>query len=166
MADLKAIVKDVFAQKYPEAAPFLIVETNPPTQAENADGLAVEVSLGEAGPETVIFPAKDLESEQAIKVSESFSDLLDIFKYLENNGFIYRYVIDLNERGEFRAHVEDPAGQSIYDIDNDGMNQEGPGGLWLVEEGFIKSIDDISGLEKYLHDMNIIPRSASLEAGA
>jgi len=67
----------------------------------------------------------------------------------------YAYVIDINERGEYRAHVEDDNGKTVFVIDLDDYPE------WF-EDGWMKHADDIHGLLEYLIDMAIVPKTASL----
>jgi len=68
----------------------------------------------------------------------------------------YHFIIDLNERGIFKAHVEhSETGDVIFDItneDEDGNTEP----LWIVEDGFMKNAQDMSGLETYLNDIGLI----------
>ena len=67
----------------------------------------------------------------------------------------YMYVIDLDERGYFSAHVTDAKTEQkiIFQFNNyDSENGE----LWLVEDGFIKHTEDVNGLFHYLVDMDIL----------
>lgn len=69
---------------------------------------------------------------------------------------IYHYIIDLWERGQFRAHVEhSETGEIVYEINNedeDGNTSE----LWLVEDGFMDNVKDTNGLEGYLIGMGFL----------
>lgn len=63
----------------------------------------------------------------------------------------YEYYINLDERGEFYADVRDPeTDDSVFEIaDIDHLNE-------LVEDGFIDNGHDITGIQEYLIDMEII----------
>lgn len=63
------------------------------------------------------------------------------------------YVIDLDERGIFRAHVENSSGTTVFEFDNE--DEERTGALWLVEDGFMRHSHDTDGLHSYLIDMGI-----------
>jgi len=76
----------------------------------------------------------------------------------------YLFVVDLDERGYFKAHVEDMDGQSIFSFDNeieseddDGDTQVEYGDIWLIEDGYMASRYDMDGLRKYLVDSDVIP---------
>lgn len=72
---------------------------------------------------------------------------------------IYAWVIDLDERGYFSAHVEDASGAVIFECDNEERGDEGKvefGELWLTVDGFMRHIDDTAGLTDYLRSMGAI----------
>lgn len=77
---------------------------------------------------------------------------------------IYLYIIDLDERGSFRAHVEDQeTGNVVYEIrEGDELK---PGETSIFEDGFMKHKDDIGRLGSYLKDLDIIEQSAKLIKG-
>jgi hypothetical protein len=59
---------------------------------------------------------------------------------------IYEYYINLDERGEFRADVRKPSGETIFEID----------GFDIFEDGFMCHANDMGGLADYLADLGII----------
>ena len=69
---------------------------------------------------------------------------------------IYHYIVDLDERGIYKAHVENAeTGEIIYEISNedeDGNTEP----LWIVEDGFMENTKDMPGLAFYLFDLGII----------
>lgn len=67
----------------------------------------------------------------------------------------FTYVVDHDERGEYRAHVEDPSGKVVYEISND---REGL--IPTIEDGFMKNTRDMKGLTKYLIQLEIIPKNS------
>ncbi|MBV7542172.1 hypothetical protein [Acidovorax sp. sic0104] len=75
-------------------------------------------------------------------------------------------VVDCDERGEFRAHVDNAMGRSIFDYDN--LDPESgapdPDGLWLITYGFMRHPRDTAGLLDYLQSMGIVGASATLVA--
>lgn len=73
----------------------------------------------------------------------------------------YLLFIDLDERGEFRAHVEDTDGNEIFSY---GTEDEEPG-IWLVEAGYMKHGRDERGLTEYLVDMGIIAKGDAVVDG-
>ncbi len=65
-------------------------------------------------------------------------------------------IIDLDERGWFRGHVENQNGKSVFEFSNedeDGWPSED--GFWLVQDGFMRHRRDLTGLHNYLLDMGI-----------
>jgi hypothetical protein len=72
----------------------------------------------------------------------------------------YTYTIDLNERGLFQAHVSDCSDKVVweYSHDPDAENPE----LDLVTDGFVKHVEDVDGLEKYLKSIGVLPENAVL----
>jgi len=101
------------------------------------------------------------------------------FKVLESliltEGKDYLYLIDLDERGSFRAHVEDAkTGKVVFQFSNEEeeIDDEGEptgnvsyGEISLVQDGYMKHGEDIAGLEEYLIDMKIIPAGSHLKKG-
>lgn len=72
---------------------------------------------------------------------------------------IYAWVIDLNERGYFSAHVEDAGGAVVIACNNEEHDDEGNvelGELWLTVDGFMRHIDDTAGMTDYLRSMGVI----------
>ena len=72
-------------------------------------------------------------------------------------------VVDLDERGRFRAHVENDKGKSIFDFSNE--DEEGApseDGLWLVEFGYMRHARDAHGLLEYLQEMGLAGSNASM----
>ena len=66
----------------------------------------------------------------------------------------YHYIIDLNERGIFKCHVENAkTGKIIFEFNNE---EEEDGLFWLVEDGFMDNYKDMSGLHEYLSGLKII----------
>lgn len=74
-------------------------------------------------------------------------------EYFDNDGKRYLYVIDLDERGYFNAHVEDDDGKVVYEFSNDDSED---GSLSIIEDGFMKHTRDVRGLQDYLRDMDVI----------
>lgn len=103
------------------------------------------------------------ETEYAKEVGAAIKELVDGYEPE------YKYMIDLNERGSFRAHVEDPDGNSVFTFSNEekdeetGQISEGP--LWLVEDGFMKNISDLAGLKEYCVEHDFMPEKSKLVKG-
>lgn len=90
---------------------------------------------------------------------------------------IYKYSIDLDERGEFRVHVENSRGRSVWQVAypsyscvNCGESQdtctcENPDytqDSTIFEDGYMRNKNDKTGLENYLKSLGIMPQSAHL----
>lgn len=73
-------------------------------------------------------------------------------------------VVDLDERGSFRAHVENKNGKTVFQFSNEDEETGWPseGGLWLVEDGFMKHARDTRGLHDYLQDVGIATADSTL----
>jgi rubrerythrin len=127
---------------------------------------------------------KEIDSEQAdfmsadnITPEESMkSKALKVLEELIlTEGKEYLYLIDLDERGSFRAHVEDAkTGKIVFEFSNEEevIDDEGnptgemeQGEIGMVRDGYMKHAKDIVGLEEYLIDMKIIPAGSQLKKG-
>ncbi|MBN8865259.1 MAG: hypothetical protein J0H92_17930 [Sphingobacteriales bacterium] len=64
------------------------------------------------------------------------------------------YVIDLDERGSFLAHVENKNGKAVFNIKAGNELKEDESSIF--EDGWMKHKEDIDGLEKYLKQLRII----------
>lgn len=81
----------------------------------------------------------------------------DQYKHWQQLPFLH--VVDMDERGEYRAHVEDIDGEDIFDIgQNDDGDQE------LVADGFMKHVDDMAGLQHVLQQHHLIPHNGKVYA--
>lgn len=72
-------------------------------------------------------------------------------------------VVDLDERGSFRAHVDDQDDKCIFQFSNedeDGWPSED--GLWLVTDGFMRHSRDTAGLLQYLQSLGIAKPDATM----
>lgn len=66
----------------------------------------------------------------------------------------YHYIVDLDERGIYKCHVEHAeTGKIIWEASNEESED---GSFWPVEDGFMSNARDMTGLETYLVDMEII----------
>lgn len=63
---------------------------------------------------------------------------------------IYKYFINLNERGSFYADVRDEKGKTVYEV---------RGGDSLVEDGYMTNLKDAYGLQEYLKELGIIKKN-------
>lgn len=66
-------------------------------------------------------------------------------------------VIDLDERGSFKAHVRKSTdGQIVFEFSNEDENGwPDEEGLWLVNDGFMKHGRDARGLLEYLQSIGV-----------
>lgn len=73
-------------------------------------------------------------------------------------------VVDLDERGWFKAHVENRNGKTVFQFSNEDEETGWPSrhGLWLVEDGFMRHGRDTGGLLEYLKSIGIAKRTATL----
>jgi hypothetical protein len=67
----------------------------------------------------------------------------------------FEYVIDLDERGEFKATVYDDKGNQVFEIN----------GFDLFDDGYMKHKDDIDGLKAYLVGLCIMQDGDKLITG-
>lgn len=115
--------------------------------------------------------AKNVAPEESMK-SKAYKVLESL---ILTEGKEYLYIIDLDERGSFRAHVEDvKTGKIVFEFSNEeevyddegnltGETEEGE--ISMVRDGFMKHGEDIEGLEDYLIDMKIIPAGSHIKEG-
>ena len=74
----------------------------------------------------------------------------------------YRYWIDLDERGSFRAHVEEyDTGVVVFNILAGNELEEDESSVF--EDGYMKHPRDVSGLKEHLVDLLIMQKSDTLE---
>ncbi|CAN7648091.1 hypothetical protein LJR129_005047 [Acidovorax sp. LjRoot129] len=75
--------------------------------------------------------------------------------------YALRLVVDLDERGSFRAHVETSSGKSVFSFSNeceDGSTDV----LWLVDIGYMRHARDVDGLLDYLQSAGLVGANATL----
>lgn len=89
---------------------------------------------------------------------DQYKDLYDGVNEGESNK-TYEYHINLNERGMFYADVRDANEKSVYSI-KIGYGEDEDNNP--VENGFMKNLRDISGLEKYLKSLGVISRDSKI----
>lgn len=71
------------------------------------------------------------------------------------------FVVDLDERGAFNAHVKDQNDKVVFEFSNeDETGWPSEDGLWLVEDGFMRHNRDTDGLLEYLQDIGIAKSNA------
>ena len=66
----------------------------------------------------------------------------------------YTYTVDLNERGIFKAHVDDADDNTVFSLSNEDSED---GELDLIRDGYMKHTEDKDGLLQYLGMVGIIP---------
>ena len=66
----------------------------------------------------------------------------------------YTYHINLNERGSFYADVRNSSGKTVFTIK--AGNELGTEESSIFEDGYMKHIHDMQGLQKYLVSMGIM----------
>ncbi len=76
-----------------------------------------------------------------------------------DNSKPFTHHIDLNERGVYKMHVENPNGEVVFAVSSEDSED---GKFWPTEDGFMKHADDMDGLEKYLKEMGWMPDDAKL----
>jgi len=71
-------------------------------------------------------------------------------------------VVDLDERGWFKAHVENQNGSTVFEFSNEDDETGWPSecGMWLVQDGFMQHGRDTRGLLEYLKSMGIAKPTA------
>lgn len=72
-------------------------------------------------------------------------------------------VVDLDERGWFKAHVESQNGKTVFQFSNeDETGWPSQDGLWLIEDGFMRHGRDTDGLLSYLKSAGAARPTATL----
>ena len=72
---------------------------------------------------------------------------------------IFGWIIDLNERRCFRAHVEDADGSIVFFCSNEDVDEDDNvafGELWLTVDGFMRHTKDVARLTEYLRSVGSI----------
>ena len=73
----------------------------------------------------------------------------------------YKLVVDLNERGSFRAHVENYKGEEVFSyVGGDELADDETD---LAEDGFLRHLTDKEGLTLYLIDLKVIPHDSTID---
>lgn len=73
---------------------------------------------------------------------------------------LYSYVVNLNERGCFSASVYDSNEKSVYEVR--GGDELGEDESSLVDDGFMRHMEDLDGLTSYLQSLDAIPAGARI----
>ena len=69
---------------------------------------------------------------------------------------VYEYYINLNERGDFNADVRTVEGETIFEIHSAEQMAE------LVEDGFMRHTEDVTGLCEMLRTHKVIPTNSRI----
>jgi Fe-S cluster biosynthesis and repair protein YggX len=71
---------------------------------------------------------------------------------------VFGFIVDLDERGDYRAHIENVDGDVIWETDLENTNQ-------LIEDGFLKykPDEDLERLAKYLSDAGVLPKGSEIK---
>ena len=90
-------------------------------------------------------------------VQDDPADLLDDF--IDAVLLQYNYIVDFDERGEYRAHVEDWDGKTVYSLE---AEQTAFDEIELpdIVDGFMQHTQDMDGLAEHLQELGIIPVDA------
>ena len=67
------------------------------------------------------------------------------------------HTIDLDERGEYRCHVDNCNGETVWSASTDENGE-----FWPTVDGFMKHTSDMTGLASYLADMKVIPHGSTI----
>jgi len=73
----------------------------------------------------------------------------------------FTYTIDLDERGFFRAHVDNSKDETVFNIlaGNELAEDESS----IFDDGFMNHKNDLVGLESYLQDLEVIGKNDVIE---
>lgn len=70
----------------------------------------------------------------------------------------HNHIVDIDERGEYRCHVENCNGLTVWQAGTDDAGE-----FWPTADGFMRHTSDMSGLAEYLAEMRIIPAGSTIE---
>lgn len=73
---------------------------------------------------------------------------------------LYEFIVNLNERGSFSASVYDSNGKSVYELR--GGDELGEEESSLVDDGFLRHMEDLDGLTEHLQSLSIIPAGSKI----
>lgn len=76
---------------------------------------------------------------------------------------IYKYYINLDERGSFFADVRNSNDKTVFTIK--AGNELGPDETSIFDDGFMKDKNDLEGLRKYLISLGIMREQQTLVKG-
>lgn len=117
---------------------------------------------------TIHYLPKTYKEQHMSKAKQILNMIREAEGDEEENGYpIFYRIVDLDERGSYRAHVEDENGKVVFEYSNEEEDPETgevrEGELGLVTDGFMRHVDDIKGLEVYLKEMKVISKNAKLK---
>lgn len=99
---------------------------------------------------------QELKAELAKLMKKIHKESKDSYaKYADWDSVPFLFVVDMDERGEYKAHVEDMDGNEVFDFGSDD-----DGEVSMFEDGFMKNASDMSGLTKYLRQHKMVPDHA------
>lgn len=76
-------------------------------------------------------------------------------------------VIDLDERGWIKGHVENQKGKTVFAFSNEDENGwPDEDGFWLVEDGFMKHGRDTDGILEYLVGAGFAASGSTMEVSS
>jgi len=71
---------------------------------------------------------------------------------------LYKYYVNLDERGEFFADLRTPNDDSLWEADTQAMTE-------LIEGGFMQHKTDIASLCFHLIDCGVLPKQSKIVMG-
>jgi len=63
----------------------------------------------------------------------------------------YYHIVDIDERGEYRARVTDSNNRTVYEYE---LTEDDS----LIDDGYMRNQQDMRGLCEYLIDLGILPQ--------
>lgn len=118
------------------------------------------VRTGKIGAKWSEWESFDNGEKSPLKLArECYNEFKDEIKNLHE----FLYIIDLNERGFFKAHVEDKNSSKTFFSFGNESEEELEDGISMIEDGYMKNVEDVDGLKYYLIECKIIPIDATLE---
>lgn len=131
-----------------------------PLPNENTEEVNIDVS-------GTIFPASEVDKavEHYISLQKQQSESVVTESGNKPEDW-YLFVVDHDERGEFKAHVEDYQGNTVFEFDypNNEYDEDGEIVVWdsFFEDGWVRSTSDSDGWKDYLVNQGILNPSDNL----
>lgn len=124
-------------------------------EAEMAVMYELQADLKKAGIE---FGETNVTPEQyTVYDTKKWNSDLKKIKESADEGKVFYYSVNLDERGDFQMHVENHNGDEVFSIDDIDDLQN------IIDDGFMKHKEDYDGLEEHLKDMGIMQKNDTLE---